>query len=93
LPEDDWRRKSGNLKSPRLERNLALVDLLRAVGAPHGRSPGEVAIAWTLRRPEVTGAIVGARSPEQVDGWIQAAGLTLSADELAKIDAFVATHP
>jgi aryl-alcohol dehydrogenase-like predicted oxidoreductase len=93
LPADDWRRKSGQLKSPRLERNLALVDLLRQIGAAHGRGPGEVAIAWTLRRPEVTGAIVGARSPGQVDGWVEAAGLTLSADDLARIDGFVATHP
>jgi aryl-alcohol dehydrogenase-like predicted oxidoreductase len=93
LPADDWRSRSEEFRMPRLERNLALVDVLRDIGAAHGRSAGEVAIAWTLRRPEVTGAIVGARSAEQVDGWVGAAGLRLGADERARIDAFLAAHP
>jgi aryl-alcohol dehydrogenase-like predicted oxidoreductase len=93
LPSDDWRSRSPEFRSPRLERNLALVDVLRKVGERHGRGPGEAAIAWTLRRPEVTGAIVGARSAEQVDGWIGAASLALGPDDIAEIDAFLADHP
>jgi aryl-alcohol dehydrogenase-like predicted oxidoreductase len=93
LPADDWRSRSEEFLPPRLARNLALVDVLRDIGAAHGRSPGEVAIAWTLRRPEVTGAIVGARSAAQVDGWVGAAALRLGDDELARIDGFVAGHP
>ena len=59
LPEDDWRRRSGFFNEPMLTRNLALVDMMRDIGTRYGRTPAEVAIAWTLRRPEVTGAIVG----------------------------------
>lgn len=85
LPQDDWRKKSPDFNPPRLAANLALVEKLRKVGARHGASPGEVAIAWTLRHPAVTGAIVGARSPGQVDGFIGAASLELSAEDLAQI--------
>src|SRR6266700_2069295 len=59
LPADDFRRRTPNFQEPLLSRNLELVELLREIGARHGRSPGEVAIAWVLRRPEVTAAIVG----------------------------------
>jgi aryl-alcohol dehydrogenase-like predicted oxidoreductase len=93
LPADDWRSRNDELKPPRLARNLALVETLRAIGTPHRASPGEVAIAWTLRRPEVTGAIVGARSAAQVEGWIGAAALRLTTDELGVIDAFVHANP
>jgi aryl-alcohol dehydrogenase-like predicted oxidoreductase len=58
FPSDDWRRLNANYREPRLSRNLAIVDFLKQVGARHGRSAGEVAIAWTLRHPAVTGAIV-----------------------------------
>ena len=59
LPQDDWRRANPNFNEPKLSRNLALAERLREIGKRHGRSPGEVAIAWTLRNPAVTGAIVG----------------------------------
>jgi aryl-alcohol dehydrogenase-like predicted oxidoreductase len=86
LPKEDWRLTNNpQFQEPRLTRNLRLVERLRAIGARHGRSPGEVAIAWTLRRPEVTAAIVGARRPAQVDGFIGAAEFRLSADELEEI--------
>jgi aryl-alcohol dehydrogenase-like predicted oxidoreductase len=88
LPEDDWRRRSADFNEPRLSRNLALVGRLRAVGTRHGRSPGEVAIAWTLRNPAVTGAIVGIRSPEQADGVLRAAEIALGAEDVAEIEAF-----
>jgi aryl-alcohol dehydrogenase-like predicted oxidoreductase len=63
------------------------VETLRDIGARHGRTAGEVAIAWTLRRPEVTGAIVGARRPEQLDGVIGAGAFRLSAEEIDEIAA------
>ena len=88
LPADDFRRRTPNFQEPLLSRNLALVELLREIGARHGRSPGEVAIAWVLRRPEVTAAIVGMRSARQVDGVIAAAEFRLPAAEIAEIDAF-----
>lgn len=89
LPQDDWRRGDAEFQEPRLSRNLALVELLRAIGRRHGRSPGEVAIAWTLRHPAVTGAIVGARRPEQIDGIVGSAEFRLGNDELAEIEAFL----
>jgi aryl-alcohol dehydrogenase-like predicted oxidoreductase len=88
LPQDDWRCRSSDFQEPLLSRNLALVELLREIGARHGCSPAEVAIAWTLRRPVVTAAIVGARSAEQVDGFIGAMDFRLSPDEVREIEDF-----
>ncbi|MBL8227999.1 MAG: aldo/keto reductase [Bryobacterales bacterium] len=87
LPADDWRRRNPAFQEPNLSRNLELVETLRVIGAGHGRTPGEVAIAWCLRRPEVTGAITGMRNPAQVDGVIGALEFRLSSDEIASIDA------
>ena len=87
LPESDWRSRSENFREPKLTANLALVERLRAVGERHGRSPGEVAIAWTLARPAVTGAIVGARDARQVEGVIGAGELRLTAEEIAEIES------
>jgi aryl-alcohol dehydrogenase-like predicted oxidoreductase len=88
LPADDWRRRNPAFQEPALTRNLELVELLRDIGKAHGRSPGEVAIAWTLSNPAVTGAIVGMRNAAQVEGVIGAASLTLTAEDLARIAAF-----
>lgn len=85
LPEDDFRKRSPFFQEPMVSRNLKVVDALREIGNRYGRTPGEVAIAWTLRRPEVTGAIVGMRSPAQVDGVVGAADFRLSPDEIAAI--------
>ncbi len=85
LPQDDWRRRNPDFQDPKLARNLELVERLRSIGARHRRSPGEVAIAWTLRRPEVSGAIVGARRPSQVDGILGGADLELTPDEIEAI--------
>jgi aryl-alcohol dehydrogenase-like predicted oxidoreductase len=85
LPDDDWRRRSTDFRPPRLQRNLALRDALRPVAQRHDTTVSAVAIAWTLAWPGVTGAIVGARSPEQVDGWIGAATLELTLDDLDQI--------
>lgn len=87
LAPGDWRRGNKEFQEPRLSANLALVEVLRVIGARHGRSPGEIAIAWTLRHPVVTAAIVGGRSAAQVDGIVGAAGLTLSAADVAEIEA------
>jgi aryl-alcohol dehydrogenase-like predicted oxidoreductase len=86
LAKDDWRRRDPEFNEPKLSQNLALVDRLRAVAARHGRSPGEVAIAWTLRHPAVTGAIVGARSAMQVEGVMGARDFRLSEAEMAAIE-------
>jgi aryl-alcohol dehydrogenase-like predicted oxidoreductase len=89
LPDDDWRRRNVEFQEPRLGRNLQLVELLREIGARHGHSPGEVAIAWVLRNPDVTGAIVGARSAEQVDGVAGAGDFRLTDEEVERIEAFL----
>ena len=93
LPSDDWRRKNSDFQEPRLSRNLELVELLEQIGKEHGRSPAEVAIAWTLRHPAVTAAIVGGRRPDQVDGIIGAAEFRLSEEELERIETFLEENP
>ena len=87
LAAEDWRHKSPEYQPPKLQANLALRDALRPIAARHGVSTGAVAIAWTLAWPGMTGAIVGARSPEQVDGWIAGASLALDATDLDTIAA------
>jgi len=87
LAADDWRRRAPECQPPKLQRNLALRDALRPIAQARGVAVGAVAVAWTLAWPGVSGAIVGARSPEQVDGWIAAADLRL---EPAELDAIAA---
>jgi aryl-alcohol dehydrogenase-like predicted oxidoreductase len=89
MPADDWRRRTPQFQEPRLTRNLELAELLRAIGQRHGRTAGEVAIAWTLRHPAVTAAIVGMRSAKQVEGVIGAADFRLSPEELQEIESFL----
>ncbi len=93
MPSDDFRQRTPHFQEPKLSRNLELVEVMRAIGQRHGRTPGEVAIAWTLRHPAVTAAIVGLRSPEQLTGVIGAASFRLSADEIGEIGGFLAAHP
>ena len=90
---DDWRRNNKEFQEPRLSANLELVELLKQIGAQHGRSAGEVAIAWTLRHPAVTGAIVGGRNAAQVEGVVGAAEFRLSAEEIGVIERFIAGMP
>jgi aryl-alcohol dehydrogenase-like predicted oxidoreductase len=85
LPEDDFRKRAPAFQEPALSRNLNLAEKMKAIGARHGRSAGEVAIAWTLRHPAVTAAIVGMRSVEQVKGVIGAMEFRLSDAEVAEI--------
>jgi len=86
LPDSDWRSRAAEFQEPKLSKNLALVERLKGVGKRHGRPPGQVAIAWTLRNPAVTGAIVGARNAKQVEGNVGAAELHLSKEEVAEIE-------
>ena len=87
LPDTDWRRNGKYFQEPYLTAALDLVERLKATGASHGRTPGEVAIAWTLRHPAVTAAIVGARRPDQLDGIVGAADLRLTDDEARQLEA------
>ncbi|HXB20639.1 MAG TPA: aldo/keto reductase [Candidatus Solibacter sp.] len=86
---DDWRKRSPEFQEPNLSRNLALRDALLPIAERHGATVSAVAIAWTLAFPGVTGAIVGARSPQQVDGWIGAASLNLTSADLKEIAAAI----
>jgi len=85
LPEDDWRKHDPDFNEPELSANLALVERLRAIGRRHATSPGAVAVAWTLRNPAVTAAIVGARKPEQVNDMVAAAEIRLTQSELKEV--------
>jgi aryl-alcohol dehydrogenase-like predicted oxidoreductase len=86
FPQDDFRKRAPAFQEPLLSRNLTLADLMKQIGARHGRSAGEVAIAWTLRHPAVTAAIVGMRSAEQAEGVLGAMDFRLSMDEIAEIE-------
>jgi aryl-alcohol dehydrogenase-like predicted oxidoreductase len=90
LPENDFRSRSAEFKEPRLSKNIDLVERLRQVGQRHGRSPGEIAIAWVLRHPAITGVIVGARNAKQVEGVMRAGDLTLTKQEIAEIEGAAA---
>ncbi|MGB0010376.1 MAG: aldo/keto reductase [Candidatus Sulfotelmatobacter sp.] len=90
LPQDDWRRSHPDFTDPNLSRNLELVDLLREIANRHNRTVGEVAIAWTLRNPAVTGAIVGARNAKQAEGVMRAGDLQLNDKEVNEIEDFFA---
>ena len=85
LASDDWRRRAPEFQEPRLSRNLLLRDALRPIAQRHHTTVSSVAVAWTIAWPGVTGAIVGGRSPEQVDGWIGAATLKLAGADLEEI--------
>ena len=87
LPADDWRRRNADFQEPRLSRNLAFVETLRTIGARSGRTPAETAVAWVLRHPVVTGAIVGARRPGQFRGVAGAVDLRLDDGQAAEIES------
>jgi aryl-alcohol dehydrogenase-like predicted oxidoreductase len=93
MPADDWRKRSPNFNEPKLTRNLKLAELLREIGDTHNVEPGVVAIAWTLRHPAITAAIVGARRPDQVDGILPAATFRLTPREIDRIEEFLRANP
>jgi aryl-alcohol dehydrogenase-like predicted oxidoreductase len=86
LPKDDWRKGHSDFTEPNLSRNLALVDRLQQIARGRGRSAGEVAVAWTLQNPAVTGAIVGARNAHQAEGVMRAGELRLTEEEVRQIE-------
>jgi aryl-alcohol dehydrogenase-like predicted oxidoreductase len=90
LPKDDWRKNHPDFTEPQLSRNLALVERLQEIARRHNRSAGEVAIAWTLHHPAVTGAIVGARNARQAEGVMRAGELRLTDEEVIEIENFFA---
>jgi len=89
MADDDWRKTAPMFQTPNLEKNIAMRDALKPIALRHNATVSAVAVAWTLTWPGVTGAIVGARSPSQVDGWIDAATLTLTAGDLDEIAAAI----
>jgi aryl-alcohol dehydrogenase-like predicted oxidoreductase len=91
LAPDDWRRRAPDFRPPKLERNLALRDALRPIAQRYETTVAAVAVAWTLAWPGVSGAIVGARAPEQIDGWLRAASLDLTVGDLDEIAAAIST--
>jgi aryl-alcohol dehydrogenase-like predicted oxidoreductase len=93
LPPDDFRPRTASFKEPLLSRNLGVVEVLRTIGERHGRAPGEIAIAWTLRDPVVTGAIVGVRSAEQANQIVRSAEWRLHPDEINEIEEHLTANP
>ncbi len=89
LPPDDWRSRDKDFQEPKLSQNLALVELLKKIAEAHGRTPGEVALAWTLHNPAVTAAIVGLRGAEQAQGVKGALTFRLSDAEITAIEGFL----
>ena len=90
MPDDDWRQNDPEFKQPRLDSNLKIVEKLTEIGNKHGFQPGVVAIAWTLRNPAVTAAIVGMRRPDQVVGIFPANQFRLSEAEIKELDQLIA---
>ena len=90
LPDSDWRRQIPPFQEPELSANLAVAEGLRPVARRHGCTVGVVAITWVLRRPEVTGAIVGAARPGEIEGTVGAAGLRLDEQDLEDIEVLLA---
>lgn len=89
MAKTDWRRQEADYREPALSANLALRDALRPIAERHGTTVSAVAVAWVLSWPGVTGAIVGARRPEQVDGWLPGGRLELTRDDLSDIAAAI----
>ncbi|MGH8502825.1 MAG: aldo/keto reductase [Gammaproteobacteria bacterium] len=92
LPKEDWRHGSDQFKEPRLGANLKLIDALKPIAQRNDMSMGQLAIAWVLRRPEVTAAIVGARRPQQIEETVKGGDKTLSEADIEQIEALLAQH-
>ena len=93
LPPDDFRPRTASFQEPLLSRNLGVVEVLRGIGERHGRTPGEIAIAWTLRDPVITAAIVGMRSAEQAKQIVRSAEFRLGPDEILEIEEYLKANP
>ena len=88
LPADDHRKRNPEFQEPKLSKNLELVEKLKEIGARHNRTAGEAAIAWALRKPVVTGAIVGARSAKQAEQVFRSGDFRLSPEEIGEMESF-----
>jgi aryl-alcohol dehydrogenase-like predicted oxidoreductase len=86
LQHDDWRRHSEAFQEPQFSRTMALVDRLEPIAERLGTNLPSLAIAWTLSVPGVTAAIVGARTPEQVEEWLGAGDIDLGDDDIKEIE-------
>lgn len=93
MPDDDWRKRDPEYQEPHLSRNLELAHVLQEIGQAHNVTAGVVAVAWTLRNPAVTAAIVGSRHPSQIEDMVSAAEFRLKESELKEIEKFVLAHP
>ena len=89
LPQNDWRRRNGDFKGEALTRNLQFADALKPIAKRHDVSTAAVAVAWVLAWRGVSGAIVGARRPDQIDGWVGAGSLDLMCEDLTEIAAAI----
>ena len=92
LPATDWRRNQRPFKEPNLTANLAFVDKLRPTAARYGRPMGQLAIAWALRRADITAVIVGGRRPSQIEESAPAGDWVLPDDVLAEIEQLLAEN-
>lgn len=92
FPESDWRSRSRFFREPHFTHNLTIVDKLGELAQNHGVTTAEIAIAWTLRRPEVTGAIVGARNPQQINGIVGASDVALTESDIQQIANLIANR-
>lgn len=92
LPSGDWRRNNADFQEPRLSCNLAFVEKLRRIADTRGVTVGQLAVAWVLRLPEITSAIVGARRPDQIEQTAPAGDLELTADELSAVGDLLQEH-
>lgn len=90
MPDDDWRKTNPQFTEPKLSQNLALASVLRGIADRHNTTAGAVAVAWTLRNPAVTAAIVGFRRPDQVDPILPGANMQLTEEDLAEIQEALA---
>jgi len=89
LADDDHRRRDSRFQDPQLSANLDLVEGLRAIAEKRGKTVAELAIAWVLRRPEVTAAIVGARRPSQIEETVAAGNWMLSDEDMAAVETLL----
>ncbi len=92
LPQDDWRHGDPLFKAPLLDLVLDLVDGLRPIAAANDCTVANIALAWVLRRPEITGAIAGARMPSQVEENIRAASTQLGPEDWAKVNSLLSEY-
>jgi aryl-alcohol dehydrogenase-like predicted oxidoreductase len=86
MPEDDWRKRDAEFNEPLLSTNLQVVNKLKEIGNKYRRTPGEIAIAWTLLHPAVTAAIVGARNESQAAEVMRSWDIKLDEEDIDKLE-------